>query len=597
MTRQCFDEFHRLFGIRYPFGNYHQAFVPEFNAGAMENPGCVTFRDPLVFTLPGHPRHAHPAGHDARARDGAPVVRQHHHPEVVGRPLAQRVLRRVHGQPGHRRRHGVRRRLGPQRLRPPPVGTASPTSGRAPTRSPATARRTRPPRCRTSTASPTPRARAILKQLNARARRRRLLRRRHRPLRRGTGSATPRCTTSSQSGRRAGAGDLSAFTTNWLRTAGPDRIALDRAAGGRPPYSAGRRTLPTASTRSGVATASPGGSWKIEPLTVAGDATPFDARAARPSCSTRTRTPGPLVAARPRRRCTLLKTLLPATDDARLRAGIWNNVRSAFHNAAIDPADVLDLVEASMPIEDSDDAVRDHAALGVRARSPPLAADPEARAGLASTRRLAAKTLGDRTGLDAAARGLPAADRARATDPVVLRALARGRRARRHRRRPRRCAGGSCPAGARSARPTAPSSTSALAAEPTAESRGRARPGDGVAARRRGQGLGVGPVHRRGRRAQLRARGGRASACGAAGRSTSPTPYVDRYFDELPATAAGAQRLGAGRRGRSFFPITVADGRDAGRPGRARWPPTTTSTSPCAAGWSTWPTSCAAGSP
>ncbi len=50
MTKQCFDEFHRLFGIRYPFGNYHQAFVPEFNAGAMENPGCVTFRDPLIFS-------------------------------------------------------------------------------------------------------------------------------------------------------------------------------------------------------------------------------------------------------------------------------------------------------------------------------------------------------------------------------------------------------------------------------------------------------------------------------------------------------------------------------------------------------------------
>ena len=49
MTKACFDEFHRLFGIRYPFGDYHQAFVPEFNAGAMENPGCVTFRDNLVF--------------------------------------------------------------------------------------------------------------------------------------------------------------------------------------------------------------------------------------------------------------------------------------------------------------------------------------------------------------------------------------------------------------------------------------------------------------------------------------------------------------------------------------------------------------------
>ncbi len=49
VTKQAFDEFHRLFGYRYPFGEYHQAFVPEFNAGAMENPGCVTFRDAMVF--------------------------------------------------------------------------------------------------------------------------------------------------------------------------------------------------------------------------------------------------------------------------------------------------------------------------------------------------------------------------------------------------------------------------------------------------------------------------------------------------------------------------------------------------------------------
>ncbi len=49
MTRRCFDEYHRLFGIRYPFGDYHQAFVPEFNGGAMENPGCVAFRDDMVF--------------------------------------------------------------------------------------------------------------------------------------------------------------------------------------------------------------------------------------------------------------------------------------------------------------------------------------------------------------------------------------------------------------------------------------------------------------------------------------------------------------------------------------------------------------------
>ncbi|MGH3448571.1 MAG: aminopeptidase N, partial [Nocardioidaceae bacterium] len=52
VTAQCFDEYHGLFGIRYPFGEYHQAFVPEFNAGAMENPGCVTFRDEMVFRAP-----------------------------------------------------------------------------------------------------------------------------------------------------------------------------------------------------------------------------------------------------------------------------------------------------------------------------------------------------------------------------------------------------------------------------------------------------------------------------------------------------------------------------------------------------------------
>ena len=49
VTKQCFDYYHRVFGIRYPFGDYHQAFVPDFNAGAMENPGCVTFRDSYVF--------------------------------------------------------------------------------------------------------------------------------------------------------------------------------------------------------------------------------------------------------------------------------------------------------------------------------------------------------------------------------------------------------------------------------------------------------------------------------------------------------------------------------------------------------------------
>ncbi|MEZ7005384.1 aminopeptidase N [Streptomyces sp. AD55] len=49
VTRACFDRYHEKFAEPYPFDSYDQAFVPEFNAGAMENPGLVTFRDEFVF--------------------------------------------------------------------------------------------------------------------------------------------------------------------------------------------------------------------------------------------------------------------------------------------------------------------------------------------------------------------------------------------------------------------------------------------------------------------------------------------------------------------------------------------------------------------
>ncbi|GII91679.1 aminopeptidase N [Sinosporangium siamense] len=49
VTRQGFDFFHRVFDFRYPFGKYDQLFVPEFNAGAMENAGCVTFVEDYIF--------------------------------------------------------------------------------------------------------------------------------------------------------------------------------------------------------------------------------------------------------------------------------------------------------------------------------------------------------------------------------------------------------------------------------------------------------------------------------------------------------------------------------------------------------------------
>jgi aminopeptidase N len=49
ITKKGFDYFEREFGVPYPFTKYDQLFVPEFNAGAMENAGCVTFTEVYVF--------------------------------------------------------------------------------------------------------------------------------------------------------------------------------------------------------------------------------------------------------------------------------------------------------------------------------------------------------------------------------------------------------------------------------------------------------------------------------------------------------------------------------------------------------------------
>ncbi|MGO9350570.1 MAG: aminopeptidase N [Mycobacterium sp.] len=48
-TKQGFGFYHKHFGLPYAFGKYDQLFVPEFNAGAMENAGAVTFLEDYVF--------------------------------------------------------------------------------------------------------------------------------------------------------------------------------------------------------------------------------------------------------------------------------------------------------------------------------------------------------------------------------------------------------------------------------------------------------------------------------------------------------------------------------------------------------------------
>jgi aminopeptidase N len=61
ITRQCLAQQQQDYGSRYPFGDtYDQVFVPEFNAGAMENPGMVTLNDETFLfrsrTTEGHRR-------------------------------------------------------------------------------------------------------------------------------------------------------------------------------------------------------------------------------------------------------------------------------------------------------------------------------------------------------------------------------------------------------------------------------------------------------------------------------------------------------------------------------------------------------------
>jgi aminopeptidase N len=52
VTRQGFRFYEDTFGRPYPFGKYDQVFVPEYNSGAMENVGAVTYNESQVFRDP-----------------------------------------------------------------------------------------------------------------------------------------------------------------------------------------------------------------------------------------------------------------------------------------------------------------------------------------------------------------------------------------------------------------------------------------------------------------------------------------------------------------------------------------------------------------
>lgn len=49
VTAKGMDFYNEIWGVEYPYAKYDQVFVPEYNAGAMENIGCVTLRDSYIY--------------------------------------------------------------------------------------------------------------------------------------------------------------------------------------------------------------------------------------------------------------------------------------------------------------------------------------------------------------------------------------------------------------------------------------------------------------------------------------------------------------------------------------------------------------------
>ena len=371
MTKQCFDEFHRLFDIRYPFGDYHQAFVPEFNAGAMENPGCVTFRDPLVFTskvtrgvrIQRATTVAHEMAHQWFGNITTPrwwddLWLNESFAEYMGVRVTAAVTEYDDAWVQNsfaRRQWGL---VADQRPSTHSVAGNGEEDALA--------------ALQNFDGISYAKGSSILKQLAARLGDEVFLEGvRDHLTRHRFGNATMHDLFDSWT--RAGAGGFDAFSREWLVTAGPDRLQLDRSA------SQLVRTPPAdhpadRSHSLRLATAPAGGAWTGTDVEVTGERTPIEVPEGHAvlvdpwedtwaACLVDGTT------------LDLLPGLVTRTEDPMLRAGIWNSVRSGFHHAEVDPDAVVDLAEAWLPVE-SQDAGLTYTTPWLLRSAVPLSSDP-----------------------------------------------------------------------------------------------------------------------------------------------------------------------------------------------------------------------------
>ncbi len=131
--------FTEWFEIPYPAAKLDLIALPDFAMGAMENLGCVTFRESALLVDPAHASLAElqPGRSGGRPRDRPHVVRGPRDDALVGRNLAQRGLRHSHGDHVRGRlppgvgsvdglRHHARAGHGDRRDSTPPVPSSSP---------------------------------------------------------------------------------------------------------------------------------------------------------------------------------------------------------------------------------------------------------------------------------------------------------------------------------------------------------------------------------------------------------------------------------------------------------------------------------------
>ena len=352
MTKQCFDEFHRLFGVRYPFGKYDQAFVPDFNAGAMENPGCVTFREGLLFTTQ--------VSRSVRVQRATTVAHEMAHQwfgnlvtpkwwddlwlneafaEYMGNRVAAAVTEFSEALVWAsitRKNWGLTADSRPSTH--PVAGNGAQDADAA---------------LQDFDGISYAKGHAVLTQLAHRVGDDVFLGgvREHfalHPFGNATMQDLFRCW------ERAGAGALDGFTQAWLRTAGLDRIDLDRAT------STLVRTSPA-----GPAVDRPhaldvavhdGDGWRTASVTVEHERTPLEVPdeavvVLDPSASAWADLTFDHVSA------AALPDLLPGISDPELRATIWITARNGVHHARLDPALAVELLCAGIPGEQLDSAV------------------------------------------------------------------------------------------------------------------------------------------------------------------------------------------------------------------------------------------------